>query len=188
MNFTPDAALAAKSNDEMVALFAAPAPWPLWHIIETLSLRGADAVDAALRGLRHPHPQVRCWCAELLDHGGDDRCVEPLVELMNDPVAHVRWQATHSLSCQRCKVIPLQIQAQVARRMVDLALHDPCTRVRWQALAGLELRPDAATPDVLAALRTQYDGLLARDRLSKREQALLRALRGTLRRFDAPGA
>lgn len=188
MNFTPDAALAAKSNDELVALFAAPAPWPLWHIIETLSLRGADAVDAALRGLRHPHPQVRRWCAELLDHGGDDRCVEPLVTLMDDPVAHVRWQAAHSLSCQRCKVIPLHIQAHVAQRMVELALHDPCVRVRGQALAGLQLRPDTATPDLLAALRAQHDELLARDRLSKREQSLARALRDTLRRINALGA
>lgn len=185
MNFTPDAILAAKSNDELVALFAASAPWPLWHIIETLSQRGADAVDAALRGLTNPHPQVRRWCAELLDHGADDRCIEPLVALMNDPVAHVRWQAAHSLACQRCKFIPLDIQAQVARRMIDLALHDPCVRVRCQALAGLDLRPDIVTPETLAALSKQYDGLLSRDRLSKRERSLVRALRTILRRFGA---
>lgn len=107
---------------------------------------------------------------------------------MDDPAAHVRWQAAHSLSCQRCKAIPLHIQAHVARRMVELALHDPSMRVRSQALAGLELRPDTATPDVLAALRTQYDELAARDRISKCEQALLRGLRGTLRRLDALGA
>lgn len=74
-----------------------------------------------VRGLTHP--QVRRWCAELLDHGADDRCIEPLVALMDDLVAH-------SLSCQRCKVIPLDIQAHVTPCTIELALHDPCVRVR----------------------------------------------------------
>ncbi len=52
-------------------------------------------------------------------------------------------------------------------------------------MAGLDVRPHSAMLDVRAALCVQCDGLASRERLSKREQALLRALRGTLRRFGA---
>jgi HEAT repeat protein len=114
MKFTPDAALAAHSNDELVAMFATRA-WPVWQVSYMLASRGSHMLDAALRGLNHPHPQVRRSCADLMDHYGDDHCIEPLVALMDDPVAHVRWQAVHSLSCQRCKAVPLDVQAQSPR-------------------------------------------------------------------------
>ena len=177
MKFTPDAALAAKSNDELVALFAAPAPWPLWHIIETLALRGSDMIDAALRGLQHPHPQVRRWCAELMDQHGDERCVEPLLALLDDPVAHVRWQAIHSLGCQRCKAAPLNVQQHVTQRMTELILSDPSTRVRSEALVALTLQTEAATPEVMAAVRAYQADLSSRERTSKRERAFLRGLK-----------
>lgn len=184
MNFTPDAALAALTNDELVAQIALTT-WPTWQVTHVLNARGSAMLDAVLRGLQHSHPQVRRWCAELLDHNADDRCIEPLLTLMDDPVDHVRWQAVHSLSCQRCKVMPLDVQAHVTQRMIDLALNDRCTRVRKEALAALALRPDAATPDVLAQIRAFAAELESRDALSKRERAYLRGLRQALTQFDA---
>jgi HEAT repeats len=180
MIFTPDAALMALSNNELVAQIALT-NWPIWQVTYVLNTRGPAMLDAVLRGLQHPHPQVRRWCAELLDHNADDRCIEPLLALMDDPVDHVRWQAVHSLSCQRCKVMPLNVQAHVTQRMVDLALNDRCTRVRGEALAALTLRPDAATPEVMTTIRGYATDLDERAQLSKRERAYLRGLRQALR-------
>jgi hypothetical protein len=179
MQYTPDAALAALSNDDLVSLFATQS-WPIWQVSYVLASRGSHMIDAALRGLTHPHPQVRRSCAELMDHYGDDRCIEPLLALMDDSVAHVRWQAVHSLSCQRCKLIPLDVRRHVTDRMIELLMNDPCTRVRAAALAAIELRPDAATPDVIDALRDFEADLAARPVLSKRERAFLRGVRRAL--------
>lgn len=179
MNYTPNAALAALSDDELVVLLATYQP--LWHVLATLQQRGPSVIDAALRGLDHAHPQVRRWCAELMDTLGDDRCTEPLLALFNDPVAHVRWQAAHSLGCQRCKRAPLDIQRHVAERMAALIMSDPSTRVRTMALSALDLRPEVATPALLETLRGYETDLSTRAVLSKRERAFLRALGGALK-------
>ena len=42
---------------------------------------------------------------------GDDKCVLALSAALHDTAPYVRRQAVHSLSCQRCKSSPLQVDA-----------------------------------------------------------------------------
>jgi hypothetical protein len=43
-----------------------------------------------VKGLDHPNSRVRYECAHLLDSFGDDRCVQSLTRLLEDPVPRVR--------------------------------------------------------------------------------------------------
>ena len=64
-------------------------------------------VDGLLEGLKHAKPRVRYNCAIALDHLADERCTQPLLQLLNDSVPRVRRAAVHSLSCDACKVLAL---------------------------------------------------------------------------------
>ncbi len=184
--FTPSAELAAMSNDELIDAYAGTR-FIRWHIIYTLNQRtDVNAlIDAALLGLKHSHPQVRRMAGDLLDHHADQRCVEPLLELMNDPVAHVRRQAVHSLSCQRCKVLPLEIEQRVTARLIDLVLHDTNIGVRCEALSAFTLRPDSATPALRAELARIECEFAAITQPSERQRWFLKQVRSTLRAMAA---
>lgn len=53
-------------------------------------------VDALIEGLGHPNPGVRYECAGAMDHIADDRCVEPLRRLLDDPCpASAAWPCMH---------------------------------------------------------------------------------------------
>ena len=81
---------------------------------------------------------MRRWCADFFDHLGDDRCIAPLIALTHDAVPHVRRQAIHSLSCQRCKALPLDID--LTDLLIDHALHDSSLKVRGEAVFGLSMQ------------------------------------------------
>jgi hypothetical protein len=177
--FTPDPALLALPIDELIALYASTS-LPKWQIEYTLALRAHELSAAAVRGLKHAHPQVRRLCGQLLDHYGDDRSSEPLAALLSDPIDHVRWQVVHALLCGRCKPQSIELSATLMQRLVMMTLHDPSTRVRTEALGVLALHPSAATPAVRAELRTMDTELAARATPSKRQRALQRSLRSVL--------
>jgi HEAT repeat protein len=110
-----------------------------------LDQAGAQALDALVAGLAHRSPRVRQWCAALLDHHADERCVPGLLRLLEDPVAAVRRHALHSIGCQPCKPSPLAIDA--VPLLLDLATRDPSVRVRRAAAHLLGCQP----PDARAA-------------------------------------
>ena len=89
---------------------------------------GPAARDVVRRGLAHPHPRVRQWCAALLDHHADERSIPGLLRVLDDPVAAVRRHALHSLGCQPCKTAPLAID--VVPLLLHRAAHDVSVRVR----------------------------------------------------------
>ena len=124
---------------ELVALLAVRD----WRVYGAVSRHLADTMDACraavLDGMRHHNPKVRRACALLLDHTADDHCIEPLRELLRDPVARVRTAALHSLMCQQCKPEPLRYDA--APDLIDFATRDPSARVRRAAVAGLAAQP-----------------------------------------------
>lgn len=123
-------------------------------------------VDALIAGLEHASPRVRYNCAGAIDHLGDDRCVEPLRRLLNDPVPRVRRMALHSLACDACKLAPLQSGADIVALLVERALEDPSINVRRHAAGGLARYSD---PRAASALQT----LVARET----DPALLRIAR-----------
>lgn len=131
-----------------------------WH---ALFARGKATLDALVAGLSHPSGRVRADCALLMDHLGDDRCVEPLRRVLRgDPLEAVRRCALHSLACQDCKECPLN--TDVTGPIIEAALTDRSVAVRRRAAQYLVgQRPDAR---VVAAMKTiqetQTDPILLR--------------------------
>jgi HEAT repeat protein len=127
---------------------------PNWHVrhdaLAVLSQAGKGARDMLIKGLSHPNWRVRTWCAELMDHLGDDQCVEPLTRALRDPVSRVRSAAVHAIACQRCKASPLQ--TDVVAHLIERALTDVSIRVRRKAAHHLGLQPRDSR--AVAALRT----------------------------------
>ena len=133
--------------------------------------RGAAALDALAEGLSHPDWRVRKQCAGLMDHLGDNRCVEPLQRALNDPIEGVRRLAIHALGCQPCKAAPLT--TDIVGLLIERALSDPGIRVRRVAVHMLGLQP--SDPRAVETLQTivgqETDpGLLSRARYALAEQ------------------
>jgi hypothetical protein len=105
------------------------------HLLETKRLH--LLVDGLLLGLENSKPKVRADCAGALDHFADERCAEPLTRLLSDPVPKVRRMALHSLSCDACKPVPLEVTGDLVARLIEMTLHDSSIRVRRAALGNL---------------------------------------------------
>ena len=105
------------------------------HLLETNRLD--LLVNGLLLGLEDARPRVRADCAGALDHFADERCAEPLKRLLSDPVPKVRRMALHSLSCDACKLVPLEVTGDLVARLIEMTLHDPSIRVRRAALENL---------------------------------------------------
>lgn len=97
-------------------------------------------VDALIAGLNDSDPSVRYACAGAMDHFADDRCVEPLRQLLDDPVPRVRRMALHALSCDACKVTPLRTNDDFVAMAIERATTDPSINVRRHAAAELAAR------------------------------------------------
>ena len=111
-----------------------------------------DAVTALIvKGLDHPNAKVRYECAHLLDSFGDDRCIQSLTRLLEDPVPRVRAIALHALVCDACKLTPLQSRPDLLALTIDWASNDPHRRVKQEAIRALA---ESNQPEALAALRT----------------------------------
>jgi HEAT repeat protein len=134
---------------------------------QVLFTRGAAALDALVEGLSHPDWRVRKQCAGLMDHLGDDRCVEPLRRALIDPIEGVRRLAIHALGCQPCKAVPLTVD--IVDLLIARALSDPSIRVRRIAVHMLGLQPyDERAIDALETIlgRETDTGLLSRARFA----------------------
>jgi HEAT repeat protein len=142
-----------KAVDEQIELLASR-DWRLQKAArDALSGAGETGREAVVHALGHPSSRIRRYAADFFDHNGDDRCVPQLRRLLNDPVPVVRWQALHSLSCQRCKPNPLTVDV-----VPDLigALDDSSPRVRATAAAILGLQP--GDPRAVEALHSLLEG------------------------------
>lgn len=146
---------------------------------EQLLRRGQTVLDAVMDRMTDPNPRIRQNCASLLDHLGDDRCIEPLLQATHDPVAAVRRAAVHSLACDRCKPIPLNVD--LIPRLKELALNDTSTKVRQQAVYGLALRN--ADARIVPIFETIIQEMIAKSPLSKKERGVLFAARWGMNRY-----
>jgi len=132
---------------------------------------GSKSVPTLIAGTRHRSPRVRAACVALMDHLGDDRCCEALVQSLDDPSALVRRHAVHSVGCQACKSHPLPID--VAGALIIRAIEDHSVRVRRVAVHQLGLQPHE--PRIVEALiRTLAEsgdgGIISRARHALRAQ------------------
>jgi HEAT repeat protein len=144
---------------------------PQWEVRHEAANRlrayGDFALDALIAGMSHPNWRVRHGCADLMDHLADQRCTQPLVRLLNDPVESVRRLALHALGCQRCKACPLD--ADVVSHLIERIQRDSSIRVRRVAVHMLGCQPaDARARKLLESLlQNETDTkLLARARWS----------------------
>lgn len=119
-------------------------------------------VNGLLEGLKHTEAPVRYHCAAALDHLADERFIEPLRQLLDDPVARVRRAALHSLSCDACKVSPLPNRDELTDKMIEMALKDSSLRVRRVAADSLAQSCDPRAINVLKTLLQEDDTLLQR--------------------------
>ena len=128
-----------------------------------LDRAGPAALDALIAGLAHPRAKVRQWCAALLDHHADARCLPGLVRLLDDPVASVRRHALHALGCQPCKPAPLAVD--VVPLLLRRATDDPSVRVRRAAahLLGCQPPDPRAAAGLAAVAATAGDAKLRRN-------------------------
>lgn len=119
-------------------------------------------MEALIAGLGHENWRIRKSCAALMDHISDERCAEPLARALEDPIADVRRHALHSIVCDQCKTVPLDVDTVglVAKR----ALEDTSVRVRRKATTTLGLLPvlDSRLKDTLERLRTDDDAEVRR--------------------------
>lgn len=130
-------------------------------------------VDGLLEGLSHPGPRARFDCANALDHLADERCAGPLRRLLDDPVPRVRRAALHSLSCDACKLSPLEPGEDLVPTLINMALSDPSIRVRRAAVPLLESHcRDGRVEETLRTLALSDDpaiGRTAREVLRRRD-------------------
>jgi HEAT repeat protein len=167
--------------DQQIALLGSPDRALRQAAYSALYAQGGAMLEAALRGLEHADPCVRRWSADLMDHLGDQRCVEALIRATADPVPSVRRQAVHSLSCQRCKAAPLE--ANLVPLLVERATADPNIKVRQEAAFGLGMQPP--DPRAAAMLAQLVEQLESSRPLGKAERILLRNARFALKRQRA---
>lgn len=100
-----------------------------------------DATHALIEGLSDSNPQIRWWCVQLLDHLPDDRTLEALVPVLDDPVPRVRRNAAHALGCIACKPTWSGEVPDVALvKLQALAESDPNQKVRAEARLALTCR------------------------------------------------
>lgn len=80
--------------------------------------------DALMQGLDHPRPRTRQAAAQALDLLADESCIPALRRALNDPVPRVRRTAFHALTCDDCKIVPLQAALDLTAIQIEQALHD----------------------------------------------------------------
>ena len=95
-------------------------------------------LEALIWGLSHDNPVVRWQCLQLLDAHPDHRAVSDILNLLNDPVARVRWHAIHALECDACKAGESLLTPTLLSKINLLAKQDENKRVRSYAQRVVE--------------------------------------------------
>ena len=163
---------------EQVSLLGAPDRQVRRAAFHALEEYGQASLEAAIEGLNDPNPKIRGDCADLMDHLADDRCIQPLIRATKDPIPRVRRRAVHSLSCDRCKPLPLNVD--LVPLFMEIVVNDDNVKVRHEAAYGLALR--APDERMLPALETVRAELMAKESLKKSERVLLRNIKLALKR------
>ena len=117
------------SAEQLVATLSDPhrSAEALWRLIAL----DANAAGAARGGLSHPDPRVRAKCCQVLDHVMGQSDVTAVIGALADPEPEVRWNALHTLACDRCKSGDCRPSAAaVLPPALALLAADPSPRVR----------------------------------------------------------
>ena len=141
--------------------------------ITSLCEEGAGAVPTLIAGTTHRSPRVRAACVALMDHLGDERCVDSLRAALRDASALVRRHAVHAVGCQKCKTRPLGID--VVGALIERATSDSSPRVRRVAVhqLGLQRHDERAIKTLKSVIVNSRDEtLVSRARHALHQQRL----------------
>jgi len=145
--------------------------------LRTLMAAGPAATPALRRGLRHPTPEVRIGCCNVLDHFLDEDAVPELIENLTHEHEDVRARAMHALACDNCKEGTCRPgEGETIPIALRLLREDPSRRVRVEAVSLL-FQAVHQNADVRNALEQARDHDASPN---VRRQAGLRAPGGTL--------
>ena len=123
-----------------------------WHLIGS----GQAALPAVRSGLTDANPDVRMYCAKVLDHLVDEESFPALVAMLDDPDDRVRWDTLHALACDRCKDTSCRPdKEEVLPRAIQMLRADPSRYVRAIAVevVGRWVHTDHTAADALAEAR-----------------------------------
>lgn len=145
--------------------------------LRTLMAAGPSATPALRRGLRHPTPEVRIGCCNVLDHFLDEDAVPELIENLTHEHEDVRARAMHALACDKCKEGTCRPgEGETIPIALRLLREDPSRRVRVEAVSLL-FQAVHQNADVRNALEQARDHDASPN---VRKQAGLRAPGGSL--------
>lgn len=140
-----DAAHQSSAFEQWIEQLASRDPYIAVPAMWALQQAGAPVIPALLDGLKHPHTRVRRACVDCIDHGGyggDMRCIEALLPLLQDPIPHIRRAVWHTLFCERCPdttkcdmIAPVSLD-RVAL-LVEIGAYDPNAKLRQQLIGDL---------------------------------------------------
>lgn len=115
------------------------------------------ATRAVRLGLRHPDPDVRIACCNILDHHLDQDAIPDLIATLQDESDLVRARAMHALACDRCKEGECRPQEdEVVKITLAMLRSDASRRVRQEA-AQLLGRLAFRRPEIFPALEWARD-------------------------------
>jgi hypothetical protein len=119
-----------------------------------------DALQAAATA--DADPCVRARCLEVLDHLANDASTTTFAAALSDPVAAVRAQALHGLTCERCRSDAVDVADVVATVSAAFdAEPDPALRHRYvDALQRFAARDDHAAATLRAIAADDPDELV----------------------------
>lgn len=153
---------------DLIAQFATEDWEAAYERIEMLlenanSERTEQLLRAVVEGFTHETPDVRKWCVALMDHHATQACVDPLIDMLEDPKTAVRRHAVHSIGCQSCKDSPLDID--VVGLLIERVDRDTSIRVRRAAVHMLGNQPpdERAEQFLTQLLQTADDEKLCRN-------------------------
>lgn len=147
-------AVAADDYPGWVDLFADPirSRRAYWHLVAS----GQPALEAVRAGLHHEQPDVRMFCARVLDHLADEDSFPDLIAMLADPDPRVRGHTLHALACDRCKDNACRpAKEDVLPRAIQLLGGDPDRGVRAGAVevVGRWVHSDERAAVALVAAR-----------------------------------
>ena len=126
----------------------------------------------------HPDASVRCNCLGFLDHLNvptDEIFVSAVAAALSDRVPRVRRSALHTLCCQRCKTVPLDVKPEHVRLIANLSVIDENSKVRAAAAGSLTLLAQQGRGELIKEALQEFVRQVLRRKLSRgRKQCLLR--------------
>ena len=107
-----------------------------------------EGLEQLLRGVRHPNPDVRWWCAHTMGNMTDARCIRPFRRLAKDKAVAVRAEAIRGLGHVYGHINEENVD--IRKILLATAQSDPDGQVQVIAIEAMtEVTPNPYTATIL---------------------------------------